>query len=150
VGEIVARCERDVPIGMCLDTAHTFAAGYTLQTESGFRRTMRAIDACVGHEKVRVIHFNDSKVPFGSNVDRHWHIGLGEIGLEALGRVARFRKLAHAPILLETPEDAVHTETWNLNRLRAMIGAIELPEPATALAPPARRGRAAARRPARR
>lgn len=150
VGEIVARCERDLPIGMCLDTAHTFAAGYSLQTESGFRRTMRTIDECVGHEKVRVIHFNDSKVPFGSNVDRHWHIGLGEIGTESLGRVARFRKLAHAPIILETPEDGTHTETWNLNQVRSMIGIAELPEPVMDSAPPARRGRAAAGRPARR
>ncbi|MGB5034997.1 MAG: deoxyribonuclease IV [Blastocatellia bacterium] len=150
VGEIISRCERDVPIGMCLDTAHTFAAGYPLQTESGFRRTMGTIDECVGHEKVRVIHFNDSKVPFGSNVDRHWHIGLGEIGTEALRRVARFRKLAHAPIILETPEDGERTETWNLNQLRAMLGVVELPEPTPEQARPASRGRTAARRPARR
>lgn len=128
VGEIIARCEREVPIGMCLDTAHTFAAGYPLHTESGFRRTMREIDQHVGCERVRAIHFNDSKVPFGSNVDRHWHIGLGQIGSAALGRVARSRRLSHAPILLETPQDDVHTETWNLNQLRAMVGIPERPD----------------------
>ncbi|MCC6743483.1 MAG: deoxyribonuclease IV [Acidobacteria bacterium] len=122
IGEIIARCENDVPIGMCLDTAHTFAAGYPIHTEGGFRKTMRGLDSAVGHEKVRAIHFNDSKAPFASNVDRHWHIGLGEIGEAALRRLARFRRLAHAAILLETPQDDVHTETWNLNRLRAMVG----------------------------
>lgn len=149
VAEIVERAGRDVPMGMCLDTAHTFAAGYDIRTDAGFRRTVHDLDACVGLDRVRVIHFNDSKVPFGSNVDRHWHIGEGEIGRGPLGRVARARRLAHAPLILETPEDAAHSETWNLNQVRAMIGARELPEPA-AREPATASGRAAAARPAHR
>ena len=120
VAEIVAGCEADVPMGVCLDTAHTFAAGYELISEAGFRRTMRALRETVGLERVRVIHFNDSKAAFGSNVDRHWHIGEGAIGLEGLGRVARYRPLTHAALILETPIDADHTEAWNFARLEEL------------------------------
>lgn len=135
VAEIVAGCERDVAIGMCLDTAHTFAAGYELRTEAGFRRTMREIEATVGLDRVRVVHFNDSKAAFGSNVDRHWHLGEGQIGGEGLGRVARSSRLAHAAFVIETPIDALHDDVWNLERLRELARG------------PARE-RAAARRPA--
>ena len=112
----------DVPMGMCLDTAHSFAAGYELLSDAGFRRTLRAIRETVGLDRVRVIHFNDSKVAFGSNVDRHWHIGEGHIGLEGLGRVARCRALAHAALILETPVDADHDDAWNFARLRELAG----------------------------
>jgi len=120
VAEILAGCEGDVPVGVCLDTAHTFAAGYELVSEAGFRRTMRTVRETVGLERVRVIHFNDSKAAFGSNVDRHWHIGEGAIGLEGLGRVARYRLLAHAALILETPVDADHSEAWNFARLEEL------------------------------
>jgi deoxyribonuclease-4 len=121
VAEIVARCESEVPMGVCLDTAHTFAAGYELISEAGFRRTMRALRETIGLERIRVIHFNDSKAAFGSNVDRHWHIGEGAIGLAGLGRVARSRALAHAALILETPIDADHSEAWNFARLRELV-----------------------------
>src|SRR6185369_14316122 len=97
------------------------AAGYELISEAGFRRTMRALASTVGLERVRVIHFNDSKAAFGSNVDRHWHIGEGAIGLEGLGRVARSRQLSHAALILETPVDADHSEAWNFARLRELV-----------------------------
>jgi len=117
VAEIIARCSDWVSIGMCLDTAHTFAAGYELISEAGFKRTMKSIRDTVGFANVRVVHFNDSKAAFGSNVDRHWHIGEGQIGPVGLGRVARYRPLAHAPLILETPIDKDHSEAWNFARL---------------------------------
>lgn len=122
VAEIVDRAGADVPMGVCLDTAHTFAAGYELISEAGFKRTMRELSKTVGLERVRVIHFNDSRAAFGSNVDRHWHIGEGHIGLEGLGRVARHKPLAHAALILETPIDADHSEEWNFARLRELAG----------------------------
>jgi deoxyribonuclease-4 len=120
VAEIVDGCEPAVRMGMCLDTAHSFAAGYELRTEAGFRRTLATLDATVGLDRVRVIHFNDSKVPFGSNVDRHWHIGEGQIGAAGLGRVARSRGLAHAALIIETPVDADHDDEWNFARLQEL------------------------------
>jgi deoxyribonuclease-4 len=120
VAEILAGCERDVPVGMCLDTAHTFAAGYELRSEAGARRTFRAIDETVGLERVKVVHFNDSRVPFGSNVDRHWHLGEGEIGAAGLARVARAKRLSHAAFIIETPIDKLHDDVWNLERLREL------------------------------
>jgi deoxyribonuclease-4 len=122
IAEIIAGCEGAVATGMCLDTAHTFAAGYDLVDEAGFRKTMRAIDRTVGLDRVPVVHFNDSKSAFGSNVDRHWHIGEGAIGLEGLGRVARHPRLRHAALILETPVDADHSEEWNLARVRDLAG----------------------------
>jgi deoxyribonuclease-4 len=123
VAEIVDRCERDVPTAVCLDTAHTFAAGYELTSEAGFRRTMRTLDRSVGLARVRVIHFNDSRAAFASNVDRHWHLGEGHIGIEALARVARYRPLRHAALILETPVDAEHDDAWNFARLCELAGA---------------------------
>ncbi len=121
VAEIVEGCERHVSMGVCLDTAHTFAAGYELISEAGFRRTMKTIRGTVGLDRVRVIHFNDSKAAFGSNVDRHWHIGEGHIGMEGLGRVARYGPLSHAALILETPVDADHSEAWNFARLKELV-----------------------------
>lgn len=121
IAEIVEGAERSVGMGMCLDTAHTFAAGYELLSGAGFRRTMKAIRETVGLDRVRVVHFNDSKAAFGSNVDRHWHIGEGQIGFEALGRVAQYRPLAHAALILETPVDKDHSEEWNFSRLRELV-----------------------------
>jgi deoxyribonuclease-4 len=121
VGEIVAACEDDLPMGVCLDTAHTFAAGYDLLTQGAFESTVRALDEAIGFDRVRVIHFNDSKVGLGANVDRHWHLGEGAIGFEALARLARFAPLEHAAIILETPEDDLHDATWNLDQLRRML-----------------------------
>jgi deoxyribonuclease-4 len=60
-------------------------------------------------------------VGLGTNVDRHWHLGEGAIGFEALARVARYRPLAHAAIILETPEDDLHDAAWNLDQLRRML-----------------------------
>lgn len=124
VAEIIAGCERYVPMGMCLDTAHTFAAGYELRSEAGFRRTLRAIEETVGLERVGVVHFNDSRVPFGSNVDRHWHLGEGEIGEAGLARVARAPRLAHAAFVIETPIDKLHDDRWNFAKLRQLAGMI--------------------------
>ena len=123
VAEIVEGCERDVPMGVCLDTAHTFAAGYELRSRAGWRATLRAIRESFGTDAVRVVHFNDSRVPFGSNVDRHWHLGEGQIGPEGLSLVARSPKLAHAAFIIETPIDAIHDDVWNFERLRQLATA---------------------------
>ncbi|HVF49540.1 MAG TPA: deoxyribonuclease IV [Pyrinomonadaceae bacterium] len=116
--EIIAACPA-LSLGVCFDTAHAFTAGYDLRDEDGLTATFDALEHNVGMENVCAVHFNDSKAAYNSRVDRHWHIGLGHIGEAALGRVARFPKLAHAAFLLETPQDEHGDDTRNLDKLRS-------------------------------
>src|SRR5271170_4515941 len=76
----------DLPMGVCLDTAHTFEAGYEITSAEGLEATLAAVDRTVGLQRVFVLHVNDSKTALGSRVDRHEHIGKGKIGLAAFGR----------------------------------------------------------------
>lgn len=118
--EIIAACP-ELPLGVCLDTAHAFTSGYDLRDEDGFQATIESLERNVGTENVRAVHFNDSKAQYNSRVDRHWHIGLGHIGLEALCRVAQHPSLAHAAFLLETPQDELGDDARNLATLRSFV-----------------------------
>lgn len=118
--EIAARCP-GLNLGVCLDTAHAFTAGYDLRAEEGFSAALDALDANVGLGNVRAVHFNDSKADYNSRVDRHWHLGLGHIGSEALRRVARDPRLSHAAFILETPQDELGDDARNLSVLRSFV-----------------------------
>ncbi len=118
--DIIAGCAA-LDLGVCFDTAHAFAAGYELRTADGFDETMCALNELVGTERVRVVHFNDSKTGFASRVDRHTHIGCGEIGDEGMCRVAQCQELSHAAFLLETPQDEKDDTLRNLAALRSFI-----------------------------
>jgi deoxyribonuclease-4 len=118
--EIAAMCP-GLNLGVCLDTAHAFTAGYDLRAEDGLHAALDSLDASVGLEEVRAVHFNDSKADYNSRVDRHWHLGLGRIGLEALRRVASHPRLAHAAFLLETPVDETRDDAGNLAVLRSFV-----------------------------
>lgn len=117
----------NIPLGACFDTAHAFTAGYDIREEDGLEATLQALEREVGTRNVRAIHFNDSKVPYDSRVDRHWHIGQGHIGREALRRVAQHRKLAHAAFILETPYLTPADNKPNIEALRSFltVGAAE-------------------------
>jgi deoxyribonuclease-4 len=110
----------DVPVDVCLDTAHTFASGYDISTKAGLRSTIRAIDSSFGFDRIKLIHCNDSKVPLNARVDRHQHIGLGYIGAEGFRRLTRNLKFNHVPFILETPVDKERGYEWNVNRLREL------------------------------
>jgi deoxyribonuclease-4 len=118
--EIIEACP-DLNLGVCFDTAHAFTAGYDLRPEDGFAATLDAIERNVGCANVRAIHFNDSKADYDSRVDRHWHVGLGHIGSQALARVARAPELAHAAFILETPQDELGDDVRNLAALRSFV-----------------------------
>ncbi|HEV2762945.1 MAG TPA: deoxyribonuclease IV [Pyrinomonadaceae bacterium] len=113
----------DLDLGVCFDTAHAFTAGYDFREEDGLAATLDALDANVGLGNVRAVHFNDSRAVYNSRVDRHWHIGLGHLGAEALARVARSPRLAHAAFLLETPQDEERDDAGNLEVLRSFVEA---------------------------
>jgi len=110
-----------LPLGVCVDTAHSFTAGYDIREADGLEATLEIIRRTVGLKKVRAVHFNDSRAPYNSRVDRHWHIGEGHIGREALRRVARHPKLAHAAFILETPYDDPRADLKNLEALRSFV-----------------------------
>jgi deoxyribonuclease-4 len=118
--EIIDACPK-VPLGVCFDTAHAFTAGYDIREEDGLEALMDKLKTTVGTRNVRAIHFNDSRAPYNSRVDRHWHIGEGHIGTDALRRVAQHPKLAHAAFILETPYDDPRADLKNLNMLRSFV-----------------------------
>ena len=119
----------DLPMGVCLDTAHTLAAGYDIASEDGLERTIRIIDATVGLDRVFVLHLNDSKTPLGSRVDRHEHIGRGKIGLEAFRRILNHARLGPGlqgvpgrAFILETPIDRPGDDRRNVRALWDLVG----------------------------
>jgi len=118
--EIAARCPV-LRLGVCLDTAHAFTAGYDIRSREGLAAALDSLDANVGLSNVLAVHFNDSRADYNSRVDRHWHVGLGHIGAEALRRVAREPRLSHAAFLLETPQDELGDDARNLAALRSFV-----------------------------
>ena len=119
----------DLPMGVCLDTAHTFEAGYEITTEEGLERTIEEVERTVGLARVYVLHVNDSKTPLGSHVDRHENIGFGKIGRAALGRVLNHPRLGPGAqglpgraFILETPIDRPGDDRRNVRALWDLVG----------------------------
>ena len=113
--------------GVCLDTAHLLAAGYDLRTAEAWNETMAAFDRIVDLKRLRAIHINDSRKPLGSRVDRHAHIGLGEIGLEGFRAIVNDARLARLPFIMETPKgeresDGRDWDVINAEQLQALHG----------------------------
>jgi deoxyribonuclease-4 len=119
IAEILAAVD-GLPVEVCLDTAHTFTSGYDISTEAGLKATIRAVDRSFGFDRIKVIHCNDSKAAFNSRVDRHEHIGIGQIGEDAFRRLTHNLKFRRVPLILETPVDKVRDEAWNLRQIRAL------------------------------
>jgi deoxyribonuclease-4 len=115
------RLEDPGRLGFCLDTCHAFAAGYDLSTPSGYDRTMEELDRVLGLRNLRAIHVNDSRKGLGSRVDRHEHIGRGEIGLGAFRKLMRDPRLRDVPKVLETPKEG-GMDAVNLGVLRRLAG----------------------------
>ncbi|MGI8889920.1 MAG: deoxyribonuclease IV [Chthoniobacterales bacterium] len=104
---------------VCLDTAHVFAAGYDLTTAPGTRATFRDFDRTIGLRHLVALHLNDSKTARGSRVDRHEHIGQGQIGPEAFRVIMRDRRFRKIPKVLETPKGKdLREDVENMQRLR--------------------------------
>jgi deoxyribonuclease-4 len=98
-----------------------FAAGYDLGTESGIKKTFREFDRVIGFDRLVAIHVNDSKTARGSRVDRHQHIGKGQIGLDAFRFIMRDRRFRKIPKVLETPKGKeMREDIRNLRTLRGL------------------------------
>jgi len=90
--------------GVCLDTCHIFAAGYDVRTPDSYARTLAEFDRIIGLDKLHAIHLNDSKREIGRCVDRHEHIGHGQIGLAGIANFVNDPRLENLPFILETPK----------------------------------------------
>ena len=104
LAEIIERLGRTRRVGVCLDTCHLIAAGYDICSDEGYEETFRQFGRIVGFSRLKVFHFNDSKKPCGSRVDRHEHIGKGCLGLAPFRRILNDPRFAKLPMLLETPK----------------------------------------------
>lgn len=126
--EHLGRILRDVAeperLGICVDTCHVFAAGYSLADEASYNATIEELDREIGLGRIRVLHLNDSVKDRGSRVDRHAGIGLGRMGLESFRRVVTDPHFAAVPMILETPkgvsESGEELDTVNLRVLRGL------------------------------
>lgn len=107
-------------MGVCLDTAHTFEAGYDIKTKKGLEKTLSVFDSLIGTGRIKVVHFNDSISELGSNVDRHQDIGRGNIGSAAMKRIINHPKLRHAAFILETPKKTDTDDKRNLAAVKKM------------------------------
>ena len=104
LAQIIDGVDLDERMGVCLDTCHIFAAGYAITSAEDYAATMRRFDDIVGIDRLRVIHVNDSKMPFDSHRDRHENIGKGLIGLQAFHNLVNDSRLSLVPMVLETPK----------------------------------------------
>ncbi len=118
---IIANVREPERLCVCLDTAHVFAAGYDIASEAAVKKAFRRFDRVIGRDRLAAIHVNDSKTARGSHVDRHAHIGKGEIGLAAFRFIMnepRFRKI---PKVLETPKGKeLKEDMLNMKMLRRL------------------------------
>jgi len=122
VAEILAGTARELPMGACIDTAHCFEAGYAVHTQAGLDETVEKLESTISLANVRVIHANDSKTAFDSHVDRHEHIGKGQIGKGAFRRIVCHVKLREIPFICETPIDQPGDDKRNLRMMRKLAG----------------------------
>ncbi|MFL6246320.1 MAG: deoxyribonuclease IV, partial [Thermoanaerobaculia bacterium] len=127
LGQMIARVDDKRRVGICFDTCHVFAAGYDLRTRDGYERAIDEMERFVGLDNVGAFHLNDSKRPLGSRVDRHQHIGEGELGLEPFRLLLNDARFARIPKVIETPK-TVDTESdlKNLTLLRSLIGSAKV------------------------
>ena len=107
---IIDKVEDKSRVGVCLDTCHTYSAGYDLKTEAGYKATFEEFENVVGFNYLRAIHLNDTKKEFGSRVDRHDSIGKGLLGMEFFERLMNDPRFDDMPLILETPDETLWAE----------------------------------------
>ena len=114
LAHIIDKVEDKSRVGVCLDTCHTYSAGYDLKTEAGYKATFEEFEEVVGFKYLRAIHLNDTKKEFGSRVDRHDSIGKGLLGMEFFERFMNDPRFDNMPLILETPDETLWAEEIKL------------------------------------
>jgi deoxyribonuclease IV len=107
IARIIQNVEDKNRIGVCLDTCHTFTAGYDLRTEKKYNETIDKFDHIIGLKYLKGMHLNDSKRDIGSKVDRHASIGKGKIGLNCFKYIMKDNRMEDIPLILETPDSDI-------------------------------------------
>ncbi len=110
IAAIIDRVEDKTRVGVCIDTAHTLAAGYDIKTEQGFTETFRHFDEVIGFSYLRGMHINDSKKDLATRVDRHDSIGKGVMGMSTFKMLMADPRFDDIPLILETPDESIWAE----------------------------------------
>jgi deoxyribonuclease-4 len=118
--KIIAGLKKKSRVGLCLDTAHAYLAGYDLRTKDGLDSMVDEIEKLIGIKLVKLIHLNDAAGALASHHDRHDHIGQGSIGMEGMRRIINHPKLKNIPMVLETPKEGPSSDAMNLKLVRKL------------------------------
>ncbi|MCD7977365.1 MAG: deoxyribonuclease IV [Tannerellaceae bacterium] len=110
IAAIIDQVEDKSRIGVCIDTAHTLAAGYDIRTAEGFKTTFDLFDRIIGFSYLKGMHINDSKKELGTRVDRHHNIGQGVMGIETFKLITQDPRFDDMPLILETPDETLWAE----------------------------------------
>lgn len=110
IAQIIDKVEDKSRVGVCLDTAHTLAAGYEIRTKEGFAQTFKKFDEVVGFEYLKGMHINDSKKELNTHVDRHDSIGKGVMGMDLFSFIVNDPRFDNMPLILETPVEELWSE----------------------------------------
>jgi deoxyribonuclease-4 len=119
IGEILDRVSTN-NIGVCFDTCHAYARGYDITNKLGLKETIDEIESQIGLDHIKIVHLNDSKGELGSRLDRHNHIGLGNIGEKGFINFLD-SDFKEKPLILETPVDDFKTDKGNLQKVRELL-----------------------------
>ena len=128
LAEIIGRLQEPARVGICIDTCHVFAAGYDIRDAAQYDAMIELADRCVGLDRIRCWHLNDSKTDLGSRVDRHEHIGHGRIGSAGFRNLLADPRFYGVPMILETPKGkdpgGKEWDRLNLRRLRSLAARV--------------------------
>jgi len=120
LGEIFWQLKPEKKFGICFDTCHAFVSGYDLRTEKDVKETFKEFEKHVGMKNLKILHLNDAKGEIGCNLDRHYHIGLGNIGEEGMTAVIKLITKEKIPIVLETPIDDTRDDFENVRIVKEL------------------------------
>jgi len=120
ISQIIERAESD-KVGVCLDTCHAYTRGYNIATRQGLSEALDELDSHSGLDRLHLVHLNDARDPLGSKLDRHEHIGLGNIGEEGF-KVILNSLLRELPMVMETPMDERRTDVDNMRKAKELAG----------------------------
>lgn len=122
IAEIIEKVPTSLISGICLDTCHAFSAGYDIRNEKGINALSDEIKKFFDTDIVRLLHLNDSKGSLGSGLDRHAHIGKGEIGAKGIRKFLLHPRFNKIPVILETPKKSEVDDIENLRRVKKLLG----------------------------
>ena len=120
ISQIIERAESD-RVGVCLDTCHAYTRGYNIAKRQGLSEALNELDSHVGLGRLHLVHLNDARDPLGSRLDRHEHIGLGNIGEEGF-KVILNSELREVPMVMETPMDERRADVDNMRKAMELAG----------------------------